>query len=137
MTGNMNDATRRLRSIQNEADADNAGETPGSARSNERSDIDLLDAYSRAVIGVVERVSAAVIGVQSRRGEDRGGSGSGFLITPDGYALTNSHVVQGKTKLVATTTDGDRLDAELVGDDPATDLALIQAMAVLKVFVTA
>ena len=129
MTRNMNDAARLLRSIQNEANSANVGDTQGSERSPERSDVELLDAYSRAVIGVVESVSAAVIGVQPRRGEGRRGSGSGFLITPDGYALTNSHVVQGQTKLVATTTDGDRLDAELVGDDPATDLALIRVSA--------
>jgi S1-C subfamily serine protease len=76
----------------------------------------------------VETVSPAVIGVQPR-GDERGGSGSGFLITPDGYALTNSHVVHGRDKLRARTTDGDRLDADLVGDDPATDLALIRLAA--------
>jgi S1-C subfamily serine protease len=88
-------------------------------------DADLLDAYSRAVVHVVETVSPAVISVSGVRGE-RGGSGSGFLITPDGYALTNSHVVDGRPRLVAETADGDRVDAQVVGDDPATDLALLR-----------
>jgi len=90
---------------------------------------ELLDAYSRAVIGVVQKVSPAVIGIGPHGNQQRGGSGSGFLITPDGYALTNSHVVHGREILSARTTDGDRLDAELIGDDPATDLALIRLAA--------
>lgn len=91
-------------------------------------DTDLLDAYSQAVIGVVEAVSPAVIGLSAGEG-NRGGSGSGFLLTPDGYGLTNSHVVGSRTGLVATTADGDRLDAQVIGDDPATDLALIRLAA--------
>jgi S1-C subfamily serine protease len=99
---------------------------------------ELLDAYSRAVMGVVESIGPAVIGVSGARaaganegdeGRDRGGSGSGVLISPDGYALTNSHVVGGRKKLTATISEGDRLDAEVVGDDPATDLALIRIAA--------
>jgi S1-C subfamily serine protease len=92
-------------------------------------DASLLDAYSQAVIRVVESVSPAVIGVSSAAADGRGGSGSGFLLTPDGYALTNSHVAGGRARLSATTHDGDRLDAELIGDDPATDLALIRVSA--------
>jgi S1-C subfamily serine protease len=92
-------------------------------------DLELLDAYSRAVIGVVEIIAPAVIGVGPTAGERRGGSGSGFLITPDGYALTNSHVIHGRERITATTHDGDRLDAELIGDDPATDLALVRLAA--------
>ncbi|MEE8155455.1 MAG: trypsin-like peptidase domain-containing protein, partial [Phycisphaerales bacterium] len=92
-------------------------------------DAELLDAYSRAVVGVVEKVSPAVIGIQPRENQQRGGSGSGFLITPNGYALTNSHVVHGQEIVLARTTEGDRLDAELIGDDPATDLALIRVAA--------
>ena len=94
-----------------------------------RRDSELLDAYSRAVVGVVETVSPAVIGIAPPTSEQRGGSGSGFLITPDGYALTNSHVVAGRDRVLARTTDGDRIDAELVGDDPATDLALVRLAA--------
>ena len=59
-------------------------------------DIDLLDAYSRAVVHVVETVSPAVVSVSGEMGGEWGGAGSGFLITPDGYAITNSHVVGGR-----------------------------------------
>jgi S1-C subfamily serine protease len=92
-------------------------------------DADLLDAYSQAVIHVVETVSPAVISVTGQNGDGRGGSGSGFLVTPDGYAITNSHVVNDRSKLSAETTDGDRLPVELIGDDPATDLAVIRIAA--------
>ena len=92
-------------------------------------DAGLLDAYSQAVIRVVESVGPAVIGVSGSAADGRSGSGSGFLLTPDGYALTNSHVAGGRRRLSATTHDGDRLDAELIGDDPATDLALIRVSA--------
>lgn len=92
-------------------------------------DADLLDAYSQAVIGVVETVSPAVISVTGESGDGRGGSGSGFLVTPDGYAITNSHVVNDRPRLSAETADGDRLRVELVGDDPATDLAVIRLAA--------
>jgi S1-C subfamily serine protease len=93
------------------------------------SDLDLLDAYSRAVIGVVEGLGPTVICIEPPRGENRGGAGSGVLLTPDGYALTNSHVANGRRKLTAVTEEGDRLDAELVGDDPHTDLALVRLAA--------
>lgn len=93
------------------------------------SDLDLLDAYSRAVIGVVEGLGPTVLCIEGPRGDTRGGSGSGVLLTPDGYALTNSHVANGRTKLTAVTEEGDRLDAELVGDDPLTDLALVRLAA--------
>jgi S1-C subfamily serine protease len=91
-------------------------------------DADLLDAYSQAVINVASSVGPAVIAV-SARGDSRGGMGSGFLLTPDGYALTNSHVVHGRGLFVATTEEGDKIGADLVGDDPATDLALIRLAA--------
>src|SRR5688572_12843415 len=85
-------------------------------------DADLLDAYSQAVIHVVETVSPAVISLTGRDSDGRGGAGSGFIVTPDGYALTNSHVVEDRERLTAETAEGDRLRAEIVGDDPATDL---------------
>jgi S1-C subfamily serine protease len=96
-------------------------------------DAHLLDAYSRAVVDVVEKVGPAVIGVRSgrRSGDPRGpaapgGSGSGVLITPDGYALTNDHVVAAGNGVHAALPDGRTLGARLVGRDPATDLALLQ-----------
>jgi len=92
-------------------------------------DADVLDAYSQAVVSVVERVSPAVVSVSGRGDEARQGSGSGFLITPDGFAVTNSHVVAGRRRLIAETADGDRVDASVVGDDPATDVALLRLAA--------
>ena len=93
----------------------------------------LLDAYSRAVVAVVERIGPAVaslvVGGEGAPGAEPVGSGSGVVITPDGYLLTNSHVVRGARQLGATLTDGRRLAARTVGDDPATDLALVQLQA--------
>ena len=90
-------------------------------------DAALLDAYSQAVVHVVETVSPAVLSIVDV--SPRGGSGSGFLVTPDGFAVTNSHVVNGRHELVAITADGDRLRARVIGDDPATDLAILRISA--------
>lgn len=90
-------------------------------------DAELLDAYSRAVIGVVQRVGPSVVSLSGDDGS--AGMGSGFVLTPDGYLLTNSHVVHGRPKLRATTQEGDVLRADLVGDDPSTDLAVVRAAA--------
>jgi S1-C subfamily serine protease len=94
-----------------------------------RHDAELLDAYSQAVIGVVGQVGPSVISVGSHPTNAQPGQGSGFIITPDGFALTNSHVVRGRQRLRATTEEGDALEARLIGDDPATDLALIRLAA--------
>jgi S1-C subfamily serine protease len=106
------------------SDADRS--IPPDDRPRAAGDLDLLDAYSRAVVGVVESVSPAVVSLTGRGEEQKLGSGSGFIIAPDGFVLTNSHVVGGRRRLVAETSDGDRVDAEVVGDDPPTDLALLR-----------
>jgi S1-C subfamily serine protease len=88
----------------------------------------VLDAYSRAVIDVVDRVGAAVVRLDMKAGNDRrrGGTGSGVVVAPDGLILTNSHVVGGAAQVSVTTVDGRSLGARLVGDDPDTDLALVR-----------
>jgi S1-C subfamily serine protease len=92
-------------------------------------DHELLDAYSRAVVGVVERVGPSVVSirvtVEGRRGTSEG-AGSGFVVAPDGYVVTNHHVVDGAKHLSVMFTDGHELDARIVGTDAATDLALIR-----------
>jgi S1-C subfamily serine protease len=98
----------------------------------ETSDVELLDAYSRAVIKVVDTVGPAVVSISigkqtSRREPDEVGAGSGVVIAPDGYILTNDHVVHNAKRLTATLADGTSLAATLVGKDPATDLAVIRA----------
>ncbi|HEY6563518.1 MAG TPA: trypsin-like peptidase domain-containing protein, partial [Pirellulaceae bacterium] len=104
------------------------GGYPAGNRMGPSTDGAALDAYSQAVIHVVELVSPAVISLSDSE-QRGGGSGSGFLISSDGLAVTNSHVVAGRKKLTATTAESDRLAAQLVGDDPATDLALVQIAA--------
>jgi S1-C subfamily serine protease len=110
------------------------GRPPVGPAANGGGDGDLLDAYSRAVSGTVERLGPAVVTVHvtrtvRRRGRGQGeapGSGSGFIFTRDGFALTNSHVAHDATKVEVVLPDGSHERAHPVGDDPDTDLAVLR-----------
>ncbi len=85
-----------------------------------------LDAYSRVVVQVVDRVGPSVVRIDVRRNGKNAGAGSGVIISPDGLALTNSHVVQGARSVALTTLEGREFQARVLGDDPDTDLALLR-----------
>jgi S1-C subfamily serine protease len=95
----------------------------------DRLEAEALDAYSRVVVDVSANVTPSVVKIDAKRapGGRELGSGSGFVFTPDGYILTNSHVVHGAPALEVTTSDGRAMPAHLVGEDPDTDVAVVRA----------
>jgi S1-C subfamily serine protease len=120
-----------LRVIDGSAE-DRAAEQPAAGVPANDPEVQALDAYSRTVVGAVDRIGPAVVSIQVERavqGRELGGAGSGVVITPDGYLLTNQHVVNGAPGVRIQFVDGRSVAAELVGEDAATDLAVVRALA--------
>ena len=128
-------AKKILRLVSNDGGKAGQAETLHAAHPPEDG---LLDAYSHAVINAAEKISPAVVNIDVRKTskgrqitpfrspEELRGNGSGFIFTPDGFILTNSHVVHQADKMMVTLPDGRRFEGDLVGEDPDTDLAVVR-----------
>src|ERR1044072_4445699 len=133
----MNDKINTVNPIASDHLEDRSGRARGDRPGEETNDdAQLLDAYSHAVMGAVELAAPSVIRIevakklQTERGAREGaGGGSGFIISPDGLALTNSHVVNGAASMGVVLPDGRRPDAVLIGEDPESDLAVLRVYA--------
>ena len=119
--------------LESQAHGAHAAPSAGGAGSAAVVPLEPLDAYSAAVVGAVERVGPAVVSVYTGGAEEaaraRGGAGSGVVVTPDGYLLTNEHVVQRVEEARVSFVDGRTVTAVVAGRDPATDLAVLRAQA--------
>lgn len=128
---NENCLQRTLKLIRGEGETTH-GDGRCEVSEREKSEVELLDAYSRAVITVVDAVGPSVVSISIGR-QSRGskpeqiGAGSGVIIAPDGYILTNDHVVHNANQHTVTLTNGSTLSATMVGTDPATDLSVVRA----------
>src|SRR5262249_12330581 len=118
-----------LRLVNGDSDAPPSSDENRPAQPQEA---EAMDAYSRVIVTVAEVLGPAVVNlraVASESGRRNGGSGSGFLFTPDGFLITNHHVVRGSSRLRVRLSDGREVSGRVVGADPWTDVAVVQAEA--------